>query len=243
MRPCDGEADRAGREQAAAEPLGPAGGVALHADVEGRLAQACLGDAARGVGPVGRAPPLPQPIRDVEAHAILGREQLRPALGDAAQDGVDQLGEAVRAAIAPGRLDRQIDDGVRGHVEADELGGAGEQDRPQAALVARQRPLQEGAEHVLQLALPAQHGGRHRPRQRPVSRLQRGEARDRGRLRQHLLERPALHEHAGDEADGELARGEPCLQVLVFRHVRFGRHLARLPHGGRQTSRDRRAAP
>ena len=64
-------------------------------------------------GAVGRAPALPQPIRDVEAHAVLGREQLRPALGDAAQDGVDELGEAMRAAVAPGGLDGQVDDGVR----------------------------------------------------------------------------------------------------------------------------------
>ena len=76
-------------------------------------------------GAVGRAPALPQPVRDVEAHAVLAGQQLRPALGDAPQDGVDQLGEAMGAAVAAGDLHGQVDDGVGRHVEADELGGAG----------------------------------------------------------------------------------------------------------------------
>ena len=126
-------------------------------------------------GAVGRAPALPQPIRDIEAHAILGGQQLRPALGDAAQDGVDQLGEAMRAASRRVASTARSTTACAGMSRQTSWAAPVEQDRPQAALVARQRPLQEGVEHVLQLALPAQHGGRHRPGQRPVSRLQRGD--------------------------------------------------------------------
>ena len=69
----------------------------------GASLQAGLGDAPRRLGAVGGRPALPQPVGDVEPHAILAGEQARPALGDAPQHGVDELGEAMRAAVAPRR--------------------------------------------------------------------------------------------------------------------------------------------
>ena len=98
MRPCAASRIEPVGEQPSAEPLGPGRrvGVGLDRDVERRLAQARLGDAARGLGAIGGCPALPQPVRDVETHAILAGEHLRPALGDAPQHGVDELGEAMR---------------------------------------------------------------------------------------------------------------------------------------------------
>ncbi len=156
---------------------------------------------------------------------------LRPALGDAPQHGVDELGEAMRAAVAPRRLDGEIDDRVRGHVETDELGGAGEQDRPQAALVGRQRPLEEALEHELELALPAQRGRCHRPRQRPVAGLQRGMLGPRRLLRQHMLQRPLVHEHAGDEVHGKLACREPGVAGPDARFLLPSSHAQCSPSG------------
>ena len=203
------EPERAGGQQAAAEPLRPrarALTAGLEADVEGGLAQARVGDAACRIRAVGRTPALPQPIGNVETRAVLGGQQSRPALGDAPQDGVDQLDEAIGAAIAPRDLHGQIDDGVGRHAEAQELGGPGKQNRPQAALVRRQRPLQEGRQHMLQLTLPAQHGGRHRPGERAVPRLHGGDLRAGGAFRQHLLQGLLVDEHAGDEMHRERAR-------------------------------------
>ena len=234
-----GEPDRSGGEELSAEPRGPGRrvGVGLDPDVERRLAQCGLGDAARGLGAIGGCPPLPQPVRDVETHAILAGENVRPALGDAPQHGVDEFGEAMRPAVAPRGLDGEIDDRVRGHAETDELGGAGEQDRPQAALVGRQRPLEEAPEHELELALPAQRGRCHRPRQRPVAGLQRGMLGPRRLLRQHLLQRPLVHEHAGDEVHGKLPCREPGVAGPDARFLLPSSHAQCSPSPDRSRSR------
>ncbi len=218
--------DGARRQQTAAEALGPALRVGLRTDVERRLFQARLGDAARDALAIGGAPALPQPIGNIEAHAILAAQQLRPALGDPAQDGVGELGEAMRRPIASRRLDGEIDDRVRGHVETDELRRAGQQDRPEIALVRRQRALQEDIEHMLELALPAQHGGRHGASERAVSGLQRRHLGPRRGLGQHLIERPLVHENACNEAHRQAARGQTRRHGRARRHLLLGRHGA-----------------
>ena len=158
------------------------------------------------------------------------RQQPRPALGDAPQHGVDQLDEALRAAVAPGRLHRKIDDRMGRHVEADELRRTREQDRPQPPLVGRQRPLQKRGQHMLQLALPTQHRRRHRPRQRPVARLHGRELRPRRLRRQHQLQRLFVHQHAGDQMHRQVPRRQPRRGALVVGLLLLWPHACRAFH-------------
>ena len=167
------EPDGAGLQLAAAKALGPGLCVSLYAEVEWRLLETGLGDAAGDLLAISGAPALPEPIRDVEPHTVLRGQHLRAALGNPPQDGIGELGETMRGPVAPRRLDGEIDHSVGGHAEAEELGGTGEQDRPQIALVRRQRLFQEGVEHMLELALPAQDGGRNGAGERAVPRLHR----------------------------------------------------------------------
>jgi len=83
----------------------------------------------------------------------------KEAFADPTQYRIDELGEAMGAAVAPRQLDGDIDHGVRRHGEAYELSGARKQDRPQPAFVGRQRLFQKRVQHVLELTLPAQDGG------------------------------------------------------------------------------------
>ena len=134
---------------------------------------------------------------------------LRPALGDAPQHGVDELGEAMRAAVAPRRLDGEIDDRVRRACRGRRAGrrrragsATGGPCRPAAAARgssrARARARPAGAARSPPPPAPA-------PGRAPPAR----HARAAPMLRQHLLQRPLVDEHAGDEVHGKLPCREP----------------------------------
>src|SRR5437667_351652 len=61
----------------------------------------------------------------------------------------------------------------------------------------------------LRLALPAQHGGRHRPGERPIACLHGCHLRAGRAYRQHLLQGLLVDQHAGNEVHRERARREP----------------------------------
>jgi hypothetical protein len=111
--------------------------------------------------------------------------------------------------LAPGRLDGQIDGGVRGGLDEQELRRPREQDRPHALGRHGQRLRQEGIEHQLQLAQPAQHSRRQQPREGAVARLDLRRLGPRQGLGQQLVERPPIDQHARDQ----LMRQAACRQA------------------------------
>src|SRR4051794_26593708 len=84
---------RAGRQDHAAEALGPALRIAFHRDIEPRLLAMRGGDRVRHLLSVGLAPPGREPGGRVLVERIGGGEKLFAAPGEVAQDTVDQGGE------------------------------------------------------------------------------------------------------------------------------------------------------
>ena len=193
-----------------AEPVRPPGGIlmGLQADVEGGFLEAGLGNPARRVGSILLAPALPKPIGDVEPEGILRRQQGATALAHAPQHGIAELGEAMRTAIATHQFDGEVDHGVRGQLEAEKLRGGAQQDGPEVALLARQRPFDEGVQHVLQLALSAQNGGGHHAGQGPVTWVKERQIRLARHIHEHLLERALSRQHTGNEVHRQATRGQ-----------------------------------
>ena len=99
---------------------------------------------------------------------------------------------------------RQIDGGVVGHVEEQDLRGADQQDVFDLRRRRRQALFQQDREQMAQGAEPAQHRRDDGPHQGAVALGQRAEI----ALLKLLVERPLLPQHGADDVGGDAARGE-----------------------------------
>ena len=143
---------------------------------------------------------------------------------------------------------------MRRRREKQELRGAGEQDRPQVALTARQRLFEVARQHGFELA------------ERGAARSRRSGGRARGRaaasasdgelLGERVVERALLAQDGGDEPDGGLARGKPgrrrrprlpcawrCASALALRGASPDRHARLAPRARGAARRDPRGRP
>ncbi len=127
-RAMGGKPHRAGRQDDAAELRRPALRIGLDGEVERRFQAVGPGDGMGGLGAIGPGPARQQPFRGVEIERLEpGEHRGALAAGDPAQHRIDEAGIAVVAAIGLDQAHRQVDRGVVGHVEEQDLGGAGEQ--------------------------------------------------------------------------------------------------------------------
>jgi hypothetical protein len=124
----------------------------------------------------------------VSSKVVSTPSRCRGALaGDPPQDRVDQAGIARGAAVGLGQAHRQVDGGVVGHFEPENLRHPDQQRGLGPRGIGRQAALEENAEQMPQRPKPAQHGGDEVAHQRAVAVRERREP----RLRvQKLVERP-----------------------------------------------------
>ncbi len=140
-------------------------------------------------------------MRRIEAHRIAIAQQRRALTADPAQDGIGQPLE-MRLVGALHQAHRGIDGGVRRRAEEQKLRGTQPQDLMAQRIGALQRPLDQQAEDLVDLAQPSQGCGEQQAHEGPVARI---EHRKSVVPRQRLVERLALVE-AGNQ---ELERGAP----------------------------------
>ena len=163
-------------------------------------------DRARGLGAVGFAPARQQPVRCV-AGGVAEAERLA-VLRHAAQHGVDQAGIARRAPVGLGEAHRQIDRGVVGHLEPQNLHRADQQDGFRARRVGGESLLEKSAQQVAQGPQPPQRSGGEPAHQRAVAVGERSDAGMGAFAGELLVERDAPPQHAVKKVDGNPAGGE-----------------------------------
>ncbi len=130
------------------------------------------------------------------------------ALRHAAQHRVDQAGIARRAPVGLRQPHRQIDRGMIGHLEPEDLRGADQQDGFHARRVGRKAFVEKSAEQVAQGAEPPQHGGGEPAHQRAVAVGEPREAGMGGLAGQLLVERDLPPQDAVENVGGDPSGGE-----------------------------------
>ncbi len=182
-------------------------GIALHGEVERRLPPVGRGNGARGLGAVGLHPARHQPGRRVEGGGTDAGKALRALAGEAAEHRVDEAGVARAAAVRLHQPHREVDGGMVGHVEPENLRRADQQRRLHPRRVAGNAALEAKAEQVAQGAEPAQDRRGECADERAVAIGQRREPR--GGVLELDVERTPAAEHAVEDVGGDPARGEP----------------------------------
>ena len=192
-------------EHDAAEPLRPALRIALDRQVEARLDQMRRGDLAGRRLAIGRGPPLPEPVRRVDALGVVGGEKGVALAREAAEHPIDQrlemAGMAVRLGIGHGGRHR----GVGRHVEKQNLRRAGSRIEPS-------RP-ERGGSPVPSGDAARRGSGRaggarrdDRAGERPVARRQLPERRIAGLRIEQRVERRAVENALREARDARAAR-------------------------------------
>ena len=164
------------------------------------------GDLPRRLLAIGRLPALGEPLRRVVVERVAGGDDLVLGARDVAQHRVDQPGERRGAGVEPRRLDGEIDRGVVGQVEKQDLRRRGDEDP-----FERSGPSRQSFEHMQRERLAdraeAAHGDHgDRARQRAVARVEPGEARIRLGGGETFVERPLKCQCVGDRLGGGEAR-------------------------------------
>ena len=201
-------AHRTGRQHAAVEFCRPGFGIRFHRQIERRLAAVGGRNGVRIRRAVGLDPARHQPWRRIEHRRIERRDPLLALARDAAQHRVDQAGKVQRHAILAREPHREIDRGMVGHFEKQNLRRADQERDLDPRRLRRQPLLEQRAEQMPQGAEPAQHHGNDRPRQPAVAIGQRRQRRGRSArigAFEHLVERPVPIEHALDDIGRDAA--------------------------------------
>ena len=196
-----------GRQHAPAQTLGPGLGIVFDGEIERGLMAVGLRDRARGVGAVAFAPARQQPFRRVARRRMSASASIA-ALRHAAQHRVDQPGVARGAAVGLRQAHRQIDRGMIGHFEPEDLRGADQQDGFDARRVGGKTLVEKSAEQVAQGAEPPQHGRDEPAHQRAVAVGERGQAGMGGLAGQLLVERGLPPQDAVENVGGDPSGGE-----------------------------------
>ena len=103
------------------------------------------------LGAIGGGQPVAEPVRRVVALGELGRQRIALVAGDAAQDAVDQPGEARGARVGFGVGDGEVDGGAVGDVEEQDLRRGDMQHMRELMRIGRQRPLEPRARPAAQI--------------------------------------------------------------------------------------------
>ena len=152
-------------------------------------------------------------LQRLSSHSGVSRERRSAehrvaVLRHAPQHGVDQAGIARGAAVGLRQPHRQIDRGMIGHFEPEDLRGADQQDGFGARRVGGKALVEKSAEQMAQGAEPPQHGGGEPAHQRAVAVGERGQAGMRVFAGQLLVERDAPPQNAVENVGGDSSGGE-----------------------------------
>ena len=170
------------------------------------------GNGVRRRRAVSFGPARQQPVGRVE-HGRIERGEPRGAFArQAPQHRIDQTGKARRMPVGLHQPYREIDRGVVGHAEKQNLRGADEERGLDARRLRRRAAFEQAAEQMTQRAEPAQHGGDDGARQRPVALLEQCEF---GRGVEQFVERTAAAQHAVDHVGGDAPDGEAGRIVIA----------------------------
>ena len=155
---------------------------------------------------------------------IAGGEDFVALAGDVAQHRVGQRGEARTLAIETYRPHRQVDGGMIGDVEQQDLCRADDQRPLQFGKTFRQSLVEETGDGVADRPEPAQRGGDDGARQRPVAVVERRQAARHRDMGKALLEQVSL----GDDVLQDERRGDAGHQSrMLLRLGALGRRLRR----------------
>src|SRR6516165_2763400 len=177
-------------------------GIVLHRHIERRFLPVGDGDRARDRRAVGLHPARHQPLRRVERDRVDAGEELRALAGDAPQHRVDQAGVTRRAPVGLHQTHREVDGGVVGDVEPQDLRRPDEQHGFDPRRVGRK--LEPVAEEMAQRPEPAQHHRHQGPHQRAIALRKCCEV----GVRRAIVERAVTAQHAVEDVDGDLPRRE-----------------------------------
>ena len=133
-------------------------------------------------------------------------EELRALAGDAPQHRVDQAGVTRRAPVGLHQTHREVDGGVVGDVEPQDLRRPDEQHGFDPRRVGGK--LEPVAEEMAQRPEPAQHHRHQRAHQRAVAMRKRCKIRLCGPIVELFVERAVTAQHAVEDVDGDPPRGE-----------------------------------
>ncbi len=199
---------RAGRKDTRAERLRPARGVALDSKVERWLLRMGSGDGAGDFGAVIAHPARHQPSGRIEGECVDPGEALRALLRDPPQH---RIGEAAVVRGPPVRAcepHREIDGGVVGDIEKEDLRGPDQQRRFKPRCVGRKTPLKKLSQQVTERAEPPQRDRNQRARQRPVALRKARQAGVPMSAVELLVERPTAAQDAIQQVGGDGPRGK-----------------------------------
>ncbi len=213
------EADRSGRQQAAAEFFRPIRRVGLDRQVERRFVAKRGGDLMGAVFAIDPAPAGGEPMRDVVFERIGLIEKFLAAPDQIAQDAIHQIGERRALGFQPRGAHGEIDRGVIGDVEKQDLGAARDQDPFEHAAIAREAFLDQLAQREADRAEAAQGDGDDGAGEAAIAFVEADEPRRRGVGREFLVQRmAALHDVAQDRGGGD-ARGKPRMGERIVRRI------------------------
>jgi len=111
-------------------------------------------------------------------------------------------------AVRLSEPDREIDGGVVGHVEQQNLRRAEKERGLDPRRLLRRTAIEEKTEEMAQRAEPAQHGRDQRPRQRAVALWKAVQRGARGGGLELIVERAAAAQHGVKNVGGEAPGGE-----------------------------------
>jgi len=211
-------ANRAGRQHASAELVRPQLRLSprLQSEVERRFTVICDGDRARHVCAVVTPPAGHEPRGCIERYIEVCKKM--GALPDeAAKHRIHQTGIVRAAAIGSSEPNGEVDGGMAGNVEPQDLGGADEQDDFHSRRRCWQAALEQSCEQVSQSTEPSQDSCADGARKRPVAIGQFEQPGVRLAVLELLVERPAPAEHVLDKVSGRAAGQQSCVVGQCFR--------------------------
>ena len=126
-----------------------------------------------------------------------------------------------RLAVGLRQAHREIDGGMIGYVEEEDLRGADQERGLDPRRLLRRAVIEKDPDQMAQRAQPAQHRGGESPHQRAVALGQAGKSRMRGGAVEHFVERAPAAQHVLDDVGGN----------LPGRQARYGVGIARLTRG------------
>jgi hypothetical protein len=171
------------------------------------------GDRARGGFAIACDPAPHQPVRRVEHRGVERGEAAGTVLGHSPQHGVDQAGIARGMAVGLREPHREIDRGMVGHIEKQDLRGAHQQRRLDLRRLARQPAFEMCRKQMAQRAEPPQHARDQGAHQGAVALGQRAKAAG----FELFVERAPAPQHAVDDIGGDAPGGEPWWRVRCRR--------------------------
>src|SRR4029078_10305839 len=141
-------------------------------------------------------------------------------LGHAPQDGIDEAGKMSGAAIVLRNPHREIDGGMIGDIEEQDLRGADQKRRFDPRRIRRGAAVEQAGKHFAQSAEPAQHGADNVARECTVALGEEAEAVVALAVVELLVERTAAAQHVVENILGDA----PRWQTGNFSFHRNARH-------------------